>query len=407
MTIRIRPARGCTDGTRWEYSFVIVWPEGGSVRERRNAPVTGKSAARRWSEARERAVIAAGKGAYSATAAPEEPAPAVPTLAEFATSFLENHARANRQKTSTIRSKEGILRTHLIPLLGTKRLGQIDDEDVQRLKASLAAHAPKTVNNVLVVLGKLLRVAVAWKKISTVPCTIELAKVQNLVVKFYEFPEYARLTNAAAKIDARALVVILLGGDAGLRMGEMLALRWCDVDFARKQLKIERATVEGTTSTTKGNKSRIVPMTDALADALKALRHLKGELVLYTDGDDGPEACTHSTVRAWLLAAERRAGLATQAVTKLKTGKTRIFWRDSGLHKLRHTFCSHLAMRGASPKAIQELAGHENMTTTMRYMHLSPGARRSAIDLLNRREQEHGATMEQATRSEAKATKTA
>jgi hypothetical protein len=55
------------------------------------------------------------------------------------------------------------------------------------------------------------------------------------------------------------------------------------------------------------------------------------------------------------------------------------------LHKLRHTFCSHLAMRGAPAKAIQELAGHENVMTTLRYMHLSLAARKSGIALLNER----------------------
>src|SRR5580692_2798923 len=56
-----------------------------------------------------------------------------------------------------------------------------------------------------------------------------------------------------------------------------------------------------------------------------------------------------------------------------------------GLHALRHTFCSHLAMRGAPAKAIHELAGHSDLTTTLRYMHLSPAARQGAIELLNRR----------------------
>ena len=58
---------------------------------------------------------------------------------------------------------------------------------------------------------------------------------------------------------------------------------------------------------------------------------------------------------------------------------------DKGLHILRHTFCSHLAMRGAPAKAIQELAGHADLTTTLRYMHLSPAARDSAIRLLDTR----------------------
>jgi integrase len=54
-----------------------------------------------------------------------------------------------------------------------------------------------------------------------------------------------------------------------------------------------------------------------------------------------------------------------------------------GVHILRHTFCSHLAMRGAPARAIQELAGHQDLTTTQRYMHLSPAALDAAIALLD------------------------
>jgi site-specific recombinase XerD len=53
-----------------------------------------------------------------------------------------------------------------------------------------------------------------------------------------------------------------------------------------------------------------------------------------------------------------------------------------GLHILRHTFCSHLAMRGAPARAIQELAGHQHLGTTQRYMHLTPAALDAAIRLL-------------------------
>jgi site-specific recombinase XerD len=56
--------------------------------------------------------------------------------------------------------------------------------------------------------------------------------------------------------------------------------------------------------------------------------------------------------------------------------------RNNGPHILRHTFCSHLAMRGAPTRAIQELAGHADLTTTQRYMHLSPATVESAIRLL-------------------------
>jgi site-specific recombinase XerD len=107
-------------------------------------------------------------------------------------------------------------------------------------------------------------------------------------------------------------------------------------------------------------------MTDALHDALRGFRHAGGELVLYAD--DGRPATSYQ-LRTWLAAAQRRAALHA-------TG---------GLHVLRHTFCSHLAMQGAPAKAIQELAGHADLTTTLRYMHLSPSARQGAIALLNER----------------------
>jgi integrase len=59
----------------------------------------------------------------------------------------------------------------------------------------------------------------------------------------------------------------------------------------------------------------------------------------------------------------------------------------TGVHILRHTFCSHLAMYGAPLKAIQELAGHQELTMTQRYTHLSPAAKVSAIGLLDARGQ--------------------
>ena len=84
--------------------------------------------------------------------------------------------------------------------------------------------------------------------------------------------------------------------------------------------------------------------------------------------DDGSEV-TAKVLRGWMKSAQRLAGLKA-------TGN---------FHVLRHTFCSHLAMRGAPAKVIQELAGHAQLSTTMRYMHLSPGHKELAIQLLDRR----------------------
>ena len=62
----------------------------------------------------------------------------------------------------------------------------------------------------------------------------------------------------------------------------------------------------------------------------------------------------------------------------------RVNLRNNGPHMLRHSFCSHLAMRGVPARAIQELAGHRDISTTQRYMHLSPAVVVDAIRLLAR-----------------------
>lgn len=71
------------------------------------------------------------------------------------------------------------------------------------------------------------------------------------------------------------------------------------------------------------------------------------------------------TIQNLVLSAARSANLA-----------------NGGIHILRHTFCSHLAMKGAPARAIQELAGHRDLSTTQKYMHLSPAAVEAAIRLL-------------------------
>ena len=114
-----------------------------------------------------------------------------------------------------------IIRVHLAPALGTKRLDAIVNEEVQRLKHRLLDKAPKTVNNILTVLNVLLKTAVEWNVIERVPCTIRLLPVTKGSTKFYDFDEFERLVAAANMSDSRAYIVVLLAGEAGLRLGEM------------------------------------------------------------------------------------------------------------------------------------------------------------------------------------------
>jgi len=337
----------------WEVDIAFRLPNGTRHRERSRAPTGSKSAAQRWGEDRERHLLIHGLPTKKRE---------VPTLYDFAPRFLDEHARANQQKLGGIAHKDGILRNHLLPMLGTKQLDAISVDDVQRLKRSLGDRAPKTVNNVLTVLSTLLKKAVEWGVIDHVPCPIRLLKTSQGSIQFYDFDDYDRLIQAARTLDSTTLVCVLLGGDAGLRSGEMRALRWRDVNWETQQLCVERNDWRGHVSTTKGGRLRHVPMTTRLAGALRDHRHLRGPLVL--TGSDGGRL-SESAIVVRVRRAARQVGL-----------------ENTGPHILRHSFCSHLAMRGAPARAIQELAGHRDLMTTQRYMHLSVAMIDHAIRLL-------------------------
>jgi len=193
------------------------------------------------------------------------------------------------------------------------------------------------VNNILTVLNVLMKKAVEWESIERMPCTIKLLPVPKGSTSFYDFEAYERLVAAGKSTDVRAYLIVLLGGEAGLRLGEMVALEWNDIDLVKRQLCVERSSWKGQVATPKGGRLRYVPLTVRLATALRDHRHLRGPRVLYQD--DG-RPLTEKTVQTLVLRAARRAGL-----------------KNNGPHILRHTFCSHLAMRGAPVRTIQELAG--------------------------------------------------
>lgn len=363
MSVTVRPY--ITGG--WEVDIRVLLPDGTVIRERKKAPAQSESNARRWAEARERHLLLHGK-----PKAIKEEVQRTPTLREFAPRFLEGYAKANRLKPSGVSSKEVAIRVHLFPRFGNKRLHEITTEDVQQLKSAMTAKAPKTVNNALTVLSVMLKTAVEWGVIDRVPCAVKLLKAPKTTAAFYDFEEYERLVEAA-RTDTLAYLIVLLGGEAGLRCGESMALEWSHVDLKKRQLCVAQSEWKGHVTMPKGGRLRYVPLTRRLAEALNGARHLRSKRVL-CDGDG--KSITQKVVQVAVRRAARRANV------------------KPGVHILRHTFCSHLAMRGAPARAIQELAGHQDLSTTQRYMHLSPAAIDAAIRLLETGTEVNGAAVE-------------
>jgi integrase len=336
-------------GKNWHVDFWINLPNGERMRIRRRSPVD----TRRGAEDYERQVRAH-------VLSTSMPSSRERRLSDFAVEFLTTYAAANN-KPSEIASKEMILRVHLLPEMGERSLSAIGPAEIERYKATKlrADLSAKTINNHLTVLRKLLVVAQEWGLVSQVP-RIKRMKVGVPEFDFFNFEEANRLV-AASEDGWRLMIVTAL--KAGLRLGELLALRWDDVDLVAGRIVVRRSYWKGRLTTPKSGKPREVPLTPGLRDVLRSARHLKGELV-FSNRDGSPFAKGETKWPLWR--ACRKAGL-----------------RKVGWHVLRHTFASHLVMRGAPLKAVQELLGHSDIGTTMRYAHLAPGVAASTVRLLD------------------------
>ncbi len=125
---------------------------------------------------------------------------------------------------------------------------------------------------------------------------------------------------------------------------------------------MKRNVWRGHFGTPKGGRSREVPLNEVARQALKAHRHLRGAFVFC---DAAGAYLKNAACRNAILPASKHAGL-----------------RPIGWHDLRHTFASHLVMRGVPLKAVQELMGHATLEMTMRYAHLSPDVKKEAVRAL-------------------------
>lgn len=338
-------------GNQWRYRKWVGLRDGRRVRISGTPAINTKQAA----EAAERAHI---ERLWSPPAS-EKKEIVAPRFEEFVEQFLA--VAATQNKPSTQQDKASILTHHLTPAFGRKRLSDISYAAIQDYAAKKAQKlAKKTVNNHLTVLRRLLVVAKKRGVIQAIP-EIEWLKAPDPEFDFLDFEEADRLVAGA---DGEWGTMILVALRTGMRQGEILALRWEDVDLVKGQLSVRRSVTRNVITTPKSGRSRDIPLGDDVLAALKAHRHLRGPLVFCTDLG---RMLKKNEAKHPLWRATRKAGL-----------------RHIGWHLLRHTFASHLVMRGVPIKAVQELLGHATIEMTMRYAHLSPHVTREAVKLLDK-----------------------
>ena len=294
----------------------------------------------------------------------QAPSPRGPlTFAQFAQeSFLGVYA-AVHNKPSEVASKTNILRRHLLPIFGARLLASIKAQDIEHYKAHKLAegYARKSINNHLAVLSRLFKLAEEWEALDKAP-RLKLMSTEDPDFVFLDFHESEALLTAA---EPAWHDIILFGLRTGLRLGELRALRWQDLNLPGQKVLVRRAAWKGTIGSPKGGRPREVPLSEEVIAMLHTRAQPASPSALVFGHASG-RMLTRNEMKWPLWRACKAAGL-----DKL------------GWHTLRHSFASQLVMRGVPLKAVQELLGHRDIRTTMRYAHLSPKTRREAVERLS------------------------
>jgi integrase len=366
--LRRRHARGCPalDGRRcscgggWE---ATVWSPRDRKAIRRTFPT--RAAAKSW---RVDAAAAVSKGALGA---------ATPTTVREAGESLVAGMRAgavltrsgDRYKPSAIRGYEAALERRVYPKLGGLRLADVRLRDVQALADDLVAAGldASTVRNAIVPLRVVFRRAVQDGEVAVSPVAgVRLPAVRGKRDRVATPEEAASLLAALAERDRGVWATAFY---AGLRRGELMALRWEDVDLAGGVLRVERA-YDPKDRAYVAPKSRAgrrrVPVAAALRDHLleHKLRTGRDDGLVF---GDGARPFDDTSLDARARTAWRRAGL--EPIT---------------LHEARHTFASLMIAAGVNAKALSSYLGHASVTITYdRYGHLMPGNEDEAAALLD------------------------
>ncbi|MFI5351351.1 MAG: tyrosine-type recombinase/integrase [Candidatus Binatales bacterium] len=280
--------------------------------------------------------------------------------------LLENYRKAKDREGKSIMGT-AICFQRLLEQFGGRRADSIEPADTEvwrdALRSTLSA---ATVNRHLALLRAILLWGVRNRSLGrdAVP-EIRLLRENNRRVRCLADDEEARLMR---KLPARLRPLVVLALNTGMRRGELLGLRWKDIDLVNRTITIREA---------KSGEGRRLPIN---AQAYEALSRLRRERIREQEAGADLAAFRESAVfapspAAMVMALKRHFGRALGAA-KIE---------DFHFHDLRHTFASRLAMSNFNLPTIAELLGHKTLAMTARYSHLLPDHLAHAVGSLDRR----------------------
>jgi integrase len=268
------------------------------------------------------------------------------------------------------------LRNHIAPFFGGTELDKIEPRDIERYIAlKLKTLAPKTVRNHLNTMHSVfeLGMRMGWCQRNPVKLADRpVIKTTETRIKFLDQPELEKLLALPYPHDAFGRIeptLYLTAAMTGLRQGELIGLRWRDIDFDARKVRVVSPYVRGEFNDPKSEDSgRSVPMAKRVADALTDLRARS----LYSADDHlvfGHAETGHPLDRSKL-------------VRRFKKALERAEVRRITFHELRHTFGTRMSANGVPLRTLQHWMGHADSKTTQVYAHYQPSEQEAdAVDL--------------------------
>lgn len=276
------------------------------------------------------------------------------TFAEVAEDYFEREKAA--WKKSTVYTYRDILNVHLIPWFGKKRVREITRSDVVEFRNSLIDKVSATrINRIMTMLRSLLSICVTDEIIDKNPAD-GIKKLQQKKPDVDPLPLH-ELNLALANIDPHFRPLFTCLAWTGARPNEMIALRWTDIDFDRKEIKISKGRVRGVEALPKtASSQRIIPMLPPVEQALEELRQrhltsISGHIFVTKAGNPINKHLDEIWARGL-----KKAGL-----------------RHRPSYQLRHTFASICIQQGIAPGWVAMVLGHSSMEMTFtRYARYIP-----------------------------------
>lgn len=312
------------------------------------------------------------------------------TMGEYLESWLADYAAHNVARCTYDRY-ESIIRHHLIPAIGAIKLNQLTAASIERLYTSelqggradgKGGLSPQTVIKHHNVLRAALKRAVRLGLLVANPCDrVDPPRAKRVEMSVLDEYETERLLSAARAVDPPSFYpAVLLAANVGLRRGEVLALRWADVDFEAGALQISRSLQRSREGLAFGE-----PKTNTSRRRLSLDVETVAELRSHRARQDVQRLSVVDTWQDNDLVCPGPMGEAWNP-----SNLTRCFGRlakrlklDVRLHDLRHSHASQLIRAGASAKVVQERLGHASAGFTLTvYGHLLPGMQDEAVSRL-------------------------